>query len=79
MAYLELINKNKDVTFVCLGDEVLWEPALVRGRQILLVDDCPRTGGSSEVVREALEAGKALLDIKDVKLAVYDDLVPGGS
>ena len=78
MLYLDLLSKNRDVTFVCLGEEVFREPALVRGRKILLVDDCTRTGGSFEVVKEALESAKGGLAIKDVKLAVYDDLAPGG-
>jgi adenine/guanine phosphoribosyltransferase-like PRPP-binding protein len=66
-------NGAKDVTFTCLGEETFRDPDLVKNRKVLLVDDCTRTGGSFKLVKDKLESAAAL-NVKAVKLAVYDDL-----
>lgn len=62
-----------DINFFSLGDE-LYNPDFIKSRKILLVDDSTRTGKSFEIVKKELESIEEL-DIKDVKIAVYDDFM----
>jgi len=62
---------DKDIDFFSLGDEP-YDPDLIKGRKILLVDDSTRSGKSFEIVKKELESIEKL-DIKDIIIAVYDD------
>lgn len=60
---------DKDINFILLSEEQLYEPSQIEGRKVLIVDNDTHTGKSLKVVKEAL----AGLNTKGIKTAVYDD------
>lgn len=66
------LSAGKDINFVFLSEEQIYEADLIKGRKILIVDDSTRTGKSVETVKDELKRIKGL-NLKEIKIAVYDD------
>ena len=66
------LPEGKDITFISPSEEHIYNSSLIQERKILVVDDSTRTGESINTVKKVLESIDGL-NIKEIKIAVYDD------